>query len=199
MFTGLVEALGIVKSCSFLPKQKSLLFEIQASQLSDSLKIGGSLCVNGVCLTVAKKTRKNVFFNIVGETKKRSTLSELKKDDLVNLERPLKFKGRIEGHFVLGHVDGVGVIQRIETKGSEKSFLISFPTELKLYIFEKGSIAIDGVSLTLGKVSRNFFWVHGIPHTLKSTNFKNFRQKTRVNLETDILAKMTVKQKLKAH
>ena len=199
MFTGLVETVGVVKSACSLPNQRSTLFEIQASRLLGSLKIGGSLCVNGVCLTIIKKRGRNIFFNVVSETKKRSTLLFLKTGNLVNLERPLRTNGRIEGHFVLGHVDAVGVVRRVVTKKNEKSFLISFPKRLNPYVLEKGSIAVDGVSMTLGRLEDNSFWVHCIPHTLKSTNFRNFREKTSVNLEADILAKMAAKQKSKVH
>jgi len=194
-----VEALGVVKSCCALPKQKSLLFQIQTTRWRGSLKAGSSLCVNGVCLTVLKKTGKNIFFNVVNETKKRSTLPFLKAGDQVNLERPLRFQGRLDGHFVLGHVDGVGTIRRIITQGDEKSFLVAFPKPLKLFMVEKGSIAVDGVSLTLGKVARGCFWVHCIPHTLKTTNFKNYRDKTKVNLEADVLAKLAARRKPKVH
>ena len=194
-----MEALGVVRSRRSLPKQRAFLFEIQARKLPGSSRIGSSLCVNGVCLTVVKKTGKNIFFNVVSETRKRSTLSFLKIGDEVNLERPLKPSGRLDGHFVLGHVDAVGIVRRIVARGNEKSFLVAFPGSLKPYVLEKGSIAVDGVSLTLGKVERAYFWVHGIPHTLKSTNFKNFREGTRVNLEADVLAKLAASQKSKVH
>ena len=199
MFTGLIETLGIVISCAALPKRKTLLFKIQAPRLSGSLKAGHSLCVNGVCLTVIKRSGKNLSFHVVGETKKRSNLSYLKEGDAVNLERPLRFKGRVEGHFVLGHVDATGVVRQVINLGKEKSFLIAFPGSLSPAMVEKGSIAVDGVSMTLGRVGRGHFWLHCIPHTLKCTNFKSYRRGTRVNLETDILAKWAARQKPKAH
>ena len=195
MFTGLVEALGVVKSCRALPKRKTLVFEIETVCFSKKLTSGKSLSVNGVCLTVIKRKGDRLYFNMVGETKKRSTLSSLPTGTLVNLERPLKFNGRIDGHFVLGHIDAVGRIKRIQTKGSEKSFLIAFPKTLERFIYEKGSIALDGVSMTIGKLEKRAFWVHSIPHTLKITSFKNYRLKTLVNLETDILAKMAARRK----
>ena len=195
MFTGLVEALGVVKSCRALPKRKTLVFEIETVCFSKKLTSGKSLSVNGVCLTVVKRKGDRLYFNMVGETKKRSTLSSLKTGTLVNLERPLKFNGRMDGHFVLGHIDAVGRIERVQTKGSEKSFLIGFPKTLERFIYEKGSIALDGVSMTIGRIEKRAFWVHSIPHTLKITNFKNYRLKTLVNLETDILAKMAARRK----
>ena len=199
MFTGIIEAVGLVGSCRPAARGKSFILEIRAPKFSRSLKVGGSLSVNGVCLTVIKKKRQHVFFNVIKETLERSTLPSLKAGDAVNLERPLKLNARIGGHFVLGHVDAVGRIRRIVARGNEKSFLVSFPKPLKPYILEKGSIAVDGVSLTVGKAGEGSFWVHGIPHTLKSTNFKNFREKTRVNLEADLLAKLAVQRKPKVH
>lgn len=194
MFTGIVEATGYVKSCRFLPGRRSLVLGIRASKVSKSLKIGGSLSVNGVCLTVIKKSRTTFFFNVVRETLRRSTLARFEIGEKVNLERPMKLSGRLEGHLVLGHVDSVGSVMSVIHKGKEKDFLISFPTALKPYILEKGSIAVDGVSLTLGKIKDNRFWIHCIPHTLKSTNFDSFEKGVKVNLEADVLIKLAAKQ-----
>ena len=194
MFTGIVEATGYVKFCRFLPGRRSLALGIRAPKVSKSLKIGGSLSVNGVCLTVIKKLGTCFFFDVVRETLRRSTLARFKIGEKVNLERPMKLSGRLEGHVVLGHVDSVGSVMSVTKKGKEKDFLISFPAALKSYILEKGSIAVDGVSLTLGKIMDNCFWVHGIPHTLKSTNFDSFKKDVKVNLEADVLTKLAIKQ-----
>ena len=155
----------------------------------DSVKIGGSVSVNGVCLTVVKKTNGGILFELVGETKKRSTLGALRQKNAVNLERPLLWNGRLEGHFVLGHVDAVGRIKKISSAGKEKSFLVAFPGHLKRFILEKGCVAVDGVSLTVGRVLPGAFWVHLIPHTLKTTHFGSFKPGAAVNLEADILLK----------
>ncbi len=199
MFTGLVEAKGIVNSCKALPGRRSLRLEVNVSELSKGIRIGGSLCVNGVCLTVIRKSGNNICFDLLSETKKKSNLPYLKKGDIVNLELPLKAGSRLEGHLVQGHVEGVGMIRQIRPNEREKSFLVSFPIALRSFIFEKGSIALNGVSLTIGKVRRNNFWVHCVSHTLKSTNFKDFQKGTKVNLETDILAKMAARGRAKVH
>jgi riboflavin synthase len=194
VFTGIVETTGQVKSCRFSPGRRSLVLGIRAIKVSKNLKIGGSLSVNGVCLTIIRKSGNCLFFNVVRETLRRSTLSRFEIGEKVNLERPMKLNGRLEGHIVLGHVDSVGSVIRITKKGREKDFLISFPATLKPYILEKGSIAVDGVSLTLGKIMDNRFWVHCIPHTLKSTNFDSFKKGVKVNLEADVLTKLAAKQ-----
>ncbi len=191
MFTGIVEASGVVKGWKKEPGRAPLL-EIRTAVFSRGAKIGGSISVNGACLTVTKKKGASLFFNVIGETKSRTTLGKLRAGDRVCLERPLKWAGRIEGHFVQGHVDGVGRVRRVLKKGHEKSFLISFPIGLKRSLVEKGSVAVDGVSLTIGKTVKGAFWVHCIPHTLKATNFDAYRAGTKVNLEGDILIKSRV-------
>ena len=196
MFTGVVEATGIVETCRFLPGRRSLALSVRVPKFSRSLKIGGSLAVNGVCLTVIKKKGASVSFQVIGETLRRSELGHLKNGDLVNLERPMKMNGRLEGHIVLGHVDAVGTVRRVIEKRDQKDIFVSFPKKLKPAILEKGSIAIDGVSLTIGKVTAHGFWIHLIPHTLKATNLKSCHRGSRVNLETDILVKLATKPKV---
>ncbi len=191
MFSGIIETTGKVRAFKRLPGQTHML-EIEAPKISKGLKIGGSVSVNGACLTLIKKKGPTLFFNVVQETRKRTVLSTLKSGDRVNLERPLRLRDRVEGHYVLGHVDGVGQIRRVLEKGKEKSFLISFPRGLKPYLVEKGSVAVDGVSLTVGKISRNACWVHCIPHTLSTTISHFYHAKTKVNLETDVLAKLAL-------
>jgi len=191
MFTGIIEVLGCVRG--FKPvKGLTYTLEVEAPKISKGFKMGGSLSVNGACLSLVKKKGTRLFFNVINETKKRTMFNDLKTGDKVNLERPLKFSGRVEGHFVLGHVDGVGIVRRVLEKGKEKSFLIAFPAGLKPYLVEKGSVAVDGVSMTLGKVTGNTFWVHCIPHTLTSTLFGTYKTKTKVNLEADLLAKLAL-------
>ncbi len=191
MFTGIIEAQGLIRDFKY--RKKNGVLEIEAPKISRGLKVGGSLAVNGVCLTVVKKRRHRLFFNIVSETYERTTLGTLKKGVLVNLERALKANARIEGHFVLGHVDGVGEILKVLEAKRQKSFLISFPRHLRAYLTEKGSVAVDGVGLTLGKISKNAFWVHCIPHTLKVATLGRTTVKNKVNLEADIVAKLIAK------
>ena len=191
MFTGIVESLGRVKALRPAGRRRAGRLDIEAPKAAGSLRKGSSLSVNGACLTVIGKSGKKLSFDLVQETERRTALGRLRPGDRVNLERPLRYNRRIEGHFVLGHVDGVGRVVKVAQKGNEKSFLVQFPRRLRRYFVEKGSVAVDGVSLTLGKVSGNRFWVHGIPHTLKSTNFGGYRTNTLVNIEADILAKLT--------
>ncbi len=188
MFTGIIEAQGTLSEVHRSQKLRTLGIKVPA--IFSRLKIGASVAVNGVCLTVVKRRGRIVFFNLVSETRKKSNLGDLGIGDFVNLERPLKSGARIEGHLVLGHVDGRGQVRKIITGGHEKSFLIRFPKRLERSLVEKGSIAVDGVSLTLGKVVGNSFWIHCIPHTLKNTTLSRYRVNAKVNLETDLLAKM---------
>lgn len=190
MFTGIIESLGRVRALDQAGRRGAGRLEIEAPKAAGSLKKGSSLSVNGACLTVIEKKGNRLSFNLVEETQRRTALGRLRPGDWVNLERPLTYRRRIEGHFVLGHVDGVGRIVKVINKGNQRSFLIQFPKRLKRYFAEKGSVAVDGVSLTLGKVSGGRFWIHGIPYTLKSTNFRAYKISTAVNIEADILAKL---------
>lgn len=188
MFTGIVEAVGTVDRV--VEGKKQTLFVIQAP--FKKLKLGSSLAVNGVCLTVIGQEKSFYSFNLLNETIKRTNLAALKKGSRVNLERPLKIGSRIEGHIVQGHVDGVGKILKVVTKGREKSFLIKCSKKLGRYLFEKESIAIDGISLTLGKTTPTSFLVYCVSHTLKSTIAHTYLANSSVNLEIDIISKYLV-------
>ena len=190
MFTGIVEQTGIVKKISRAAGKFRL--GIGSARLFRRVRAGDSVSVNGACLTVTSHRGAAVFFDAVPETLQRTALGELEPGSEVNLELPLKWNGRVSGHFVLGHVDGVGVIKKIEIKRSQKSFLVQFPKALRPFIVEKGSMAVQGVSLTVGKVKEGSFWAHLIPHTLKRTNFKDLKPGCRVNLEVDYLAKLAI-------
>ncbi len=184
MFTGIVEATGVVAAC------RGDRLALRAGAAFARLKTGASLAVNGACLTVAAKKDRTLFFDLLAETRRRTALGVLRTGDRVNLERPLRYGARIEGHFVTGHVDGRGKVARVLTRGRHKSAFIVFPGALRRYFFEKGSVALDGVSLTLGRVEHGGFWVHWIPHTLRGTALGNYRAGRPVNLEADILAKL---------
>lgn len=190
MFTGIIERTGLVKKIS--RDAGKFRLGIQSLRLFRRIRAGDSVSVNGVCLTVTGRKSRVVFFDAVPETLRRTALGELKEGVEVNLELPLKWKARVSGHFVLGHVDGVGVIKKIVKKGSQKSFLVRFPRALRSFMAEKGCIAVHGVSLTLGKVGKNSFWIHIIPHTLEETNLKNLEAGCRINLEVDYLAKLAI-------
>ncbi len=189
MFTGIVECLGKVTRIGKGPRRSVSLIEVRGPAVARGARIGASVAVNGVCLTVIKNRGPRLAFHVMTETKRRSTLGELSQGSLVNLERPLKYRGRIEGHFVLGHVDGMGCVRKIQKGKRQSSFLIQAPARLRHYLIEKGSIAIDGVSLTIGKVRKSSFWVHCIPHTLRATTFGSLKEGSKVNLEADILIK----------
>jgi riboflavin synthase len=182
VFTGIIEEQGLVKE---LTKKSPGHFrlEIKASAILKGLKIGGSVAVNGACLTAVKKEGGVVHFDVIAETLRRTTLGGLRAKDRVNLERPVRSGSRFEGHFVLGRVE------RIQESRGQKDLYVSFPKALYPYLVEKGSVALDGVSLTLGKVSRKGFWVHLVPHTLRVTTLGRRTRGSKLNLEADILLK----------
>ncbi|RMF12550.1 MAG: riboflavin synthase, partial [Alphaproteobacteria bacterium] len=157
------------------------------------LRKGDSLAVNGCCLTVVKIDRKKsgavASFDLLEETWKRTAFSDLKKGDLVNLERSLTPDGRLGGHFVTGHVDGVGRIRKWEAKGGDYLLEISAPKGVMDYVVEKGSIAVDGISLTVADVGKNWFRIWIIPHTYQVTNLRRRAKGERVNLEADLIGK----------
>jgi riboflavin synthase len=153
------------------------------------LHLGNSVAVNGACLTVIARRRSTLRFDVLNETLQRTNLEFARKGALVNLERPLRADARLDGHFVLGHVDGRGKVRRFEREGRDYVLEIEAPPSIMRYVIEKGSIAIDGISLTVASVRRNWFRVWIIPHTRKMTNLRECRGGDRVNLEADILGK----------
>ncbi len=194
MFTGIVEKIGVVRELKKNSKRRTrtLVLDVRGG-LSRTLGIGGSVAVNGACLTLVRKKAGTLSFELVAETLRRTTLRDLKPGDRVHLELPLKGNSRLDGHFVLGHVDGVGEVLRVKRSDGEMSLLVSPPKPLRPFFLEKGSIAVDGVSLTVGRVSARSFWLHLIPHTLKKTCFGGLKAGDRVNLEADILVKLLSK------
>ena len=191
MFTGIVQGCGIVRQ--WTPQKKSWRLVLEAPKKFPLIKIGGSISVNGACLTVVKKQGKFYHFDLIAETLRRTSFKNLKEGGLVNLEPALRKNDRIEGHFVQGHVDGVGVIQKIIRRKQDACFVISFPSKLRPYLVEKGSITVHGVSLSLGTVKKNKFHVYLIPHTLKLTTFQVLKVGDFVNLEADLLVKLLKK------
>lgn len=187
MFTGIIEAAGRV---IFLKKNgPTVRLTLAVPLFYRTLKRGSSVAVNGVCLTVAAKNGRIFSFDVVSETLRRSSLGRLALGERVNLERPMLARHRVHGHFVLGHVDAVGKIHAVSARGRTKNFQVSFPMRLRRFFVEKGSVAVDGVSLTLGRVGRNSFHLHLIPETMKRTTFGLYKKGRRVNLEADILMK----------
>lgn len=197
MFTGIIGTLGTVTGLGRLAKSTgTLLLEIDPGRLDrKGLRKGSSVAVNGACLSVVSMKGRRLCFHVVAETQKRTALGRLKSGERVHLERPLIWKGRVDGHFVSGHIDGTARIARIKARGRERDLLVRCPSALSRAIAPKGSVALDGVSLTVGKVTKDGFWVHLIPHTLKHTRFGTLRAGARVNLETDLAAKLVLKRR----
>ncbi len=194
MFTGIVVGTGKVKKITKNTKNRSAVqMTVDLGKQAKGLKMGQSVALNGVCLTVTKLSKNLGRFEMIDETTKKTDLGNLKIGSIVNIERSLKAGDRLEGHFVLGHVDGVGIIKKIIKKPKEVQVWFEVPKKLVKYIVKKGSIAIDGISLTVVEVKKNLFSVSFIPHTIKVTNFKTKKVGDTVNIETDILGKYILK------
>jgi len=187
MFTGIIEELGQVRSVS--RKGRMSLLVISAGKVVDDLKTGDSISVNGTCLTVVDHDKQSISFEVMQETMQVTNLGSLKAYDRVNLERSLKVGERVSGHFVTGHIDCVGLIRRKSYINDNLSFEIAVPLEFMKYCLPKGSIAVDGISLTLMNKKSNIFSVYIIPHTLDNTTLGFKGPSDKVNIEFDILAK----------
>jgi riboflavin synthase len=190
VFTGLVADLGTVSGVEAGGDGRRLLIE---SDLAGELGEGDSVAVNGVCLTATTITGRAFTADVMHETLRRSTLAGVAPGSRVNLELPLRAHDRLGGHFVQGHVDGVGTIAAVEEDGFARVVTIAAPPGLLRYVVEKGSIAVDGVSLTVASVSSDTFAVSLIPETLERTNLGAAAPGTPVNLEVDVLAKYVEK------
>jgi riboflavin synthase len=187
MFTGIVEELGVVENLT--KRQNFLRLGIKAKKILPGLKTGDSIAVNGVCLTVIEIKKDAVFFDCIEETLKLTNLGRLRLNDKVNLERPLKSEGFLSGHFVTGHIDGRGKIVKKINKGEQLDLFVAADKEILAYLVPKGSIALDGVSLTLVETGQNGFSVSLIPHTLRMTILGFKKSGDWVNIEVDIFAK----------
>lgn len=185
MFTGIVEAVGVVDDATEEPsgRRLSIAWPGFASPL------GSSISVNGACLTVVEITDTGFAVDVVWETLRRTTLGSLESGSRVNLERAMPATGRFDGHIVQGHVDGVGKVRGIEDEGGSRRMRIEAPASVARYLAEKGSVAVDGVSLTVTDVTAEEFEVALVPHTLRVTTLGERTTGDRVNLEADILAK----------
>ena len=194
MFTGIVEGIGKIEKISKNTKTRSAIqMTVNLGKHAKGLKIGQSVALNGVCLTATKLSKSNCIFEMIEETTLKTDLGNLKLGDIVNIERSLKTGDRLEGHFVLGHVDGVGIIKKIQNKPKEVQVWFEIPKKLSKYVVKKGSIAVDGISLTVVDVKNNLASVCLIPHTMEITNFKTKNVGDKLNIETDILGKYILK------
>jgi riboflavin synthase len=187
VFTGIVEERGRVRRLEAGPDGGSLAIECEVV-LEDATP-GASLAVNGACLTVREREDRGLSFDLSPETLDRTTLGALRPGDPVNLERPVTLLTRLGGHLVQGHVDGVGIVDRVEQAGAGAEVRITLPPIQLRYVSEKGSVAVDGVSLTVTSVSDGGFNVALIPHTLAATTLGGVREGDRVNVEVDVLAR----------
>ncbi len=187
MFTGLIEEIGVIER--IVPHGRATDLVIKAGRVLGDVAEGDSIAVSGVCLTVTGFDAATFTVQAVAETLRRATLSGLTRGARVNLERSLSLGDRLGGHLVQGHVDGTGTVTAVRGGADNKEFTIAHPPELGRYVAEKGSIAVDGISLTVTALGSGTFGVSVIAHTLTATTLAHTRTGDRVNLETDVIAK----------
>lgn len=187
MFTGIIERVGSVGAVE--PHGELFRIEIDAGPVAEGVRVGDSVAVNGGCLTVTAAAGERLTFEAVAETLDRTALGDLVAGSRVNLERAMRADGRFDGHIVQGHVDGTGRVRELRREGDDVRLLVECDAELAGQLVEKGSVAIDGVSLTVSAVSEMDFEVALIPHTLEATTLGALRPSDRVNLEVDVLGK----------
>ena len=194
MFTGIIVGTGKVTKLDQKTKNRSAIqMPVNLGKYAKGLKIGQSVAINGVCLSATKISNNNCVFEMIDETTKKTDLGNVKAGSTVNIERSLKVGDRLEGHFVLGHIDGVATITKIEKKPKEVKIWFKIPKKLTKYVVKKGSIALDGISLTLVDVKKDVASVCLIPHTINVTNFKSKKIGDKLNIETDVLGKYILK------
>ena len=191
MFTGIVEEMGVIKSIR--KGASSAVLEIQAQVVLEDVHIGDSIAVNGVCLTATSFTPPTFTADVMHETLNRSSLANLRPGSRVNLERAMAANGRFGGHIVAGHVDGVGTVLQTRKDDNAIWYTIGASPEVLRYVVEKGSITIDGISLTVAKVTDADFSISAIPHTVAVTVLQDRKPGDTVNLETDIIGKYVEK------
>ncbi len=191
MFTGIIEETG--KVLSFQRGEKAWRLKLAASVVLRGLQLGDSIAVNGCCLTVVEFDAGTVQFDLLEETVRLTNFKALAAGSIVNLERSLSFGGKMGGHFVTGHVDGQGTIEVFERRGADTYLRVKVPAGQGRYLIHKGSIAIDGISLTVAEVEGDSFAVWLIPHTCEVTNLRSRKAGEQVNLEFDMLGKYVEK------
>ncbi|MCH8034542.1 MAG: riboflavin synthase [Bacteroidetes bacterium] len=187
MFTGIIEEIGKVSEVNPIPGGKTI--KISVVKILNDISVNDSVSVNGVCLTATDVEEKGFTVDAVGVTLEKSTFAELQISSPVNLERSLKLSDRLGGHFVLGHVNGTGVIKEIIKLGDNYLMRINVPDNMKKYLIDEGSITIDGISLTIAELKDSTIGISIIPHTWNKTTLQYKNAEDRVNIETDVLAK----------
>lgn len=191
MFTGIIEGVGTVRSVRH--RGEALEIEVSCEFDLERSNVGDSVAVNGCCLTITSRLGKSFWADVSPETLATSTLGALAVGGRVNLERALAVGGRLDGHIVQGHVDGVGTVAAVRERSGTREITIEIPSNLSRYIVEKGSVAVDGVSLTVNRCHESDFTVTVIPHTALKSTFQEMRPGARVNLEVDIIGKYVEK------
>jgi len=188
MFTGIIESVGSIISIDNHGDDKSITISAAGMNLED-LKTGDSIAVNGICLTITELNSNQISVDVSAETLSCTTFNSVNSGSKVNLERAMRLSDRLHGHLVSGHVDAVGVIKECTQDARSEKFKIEYPESVQRYISKKGSICVDGVSLTVNEKQNNRFVVNIIPHTLQNTIFVDYKPGTRVNIEVDIIAR----------
>jgi len=185
MFTGIIQNIGLFKGY----RQGKQEIAVQAPSLASQIEIGGSLAVNGVCLSLIRKEKDTLFFNLSLETIKVTTLGSLRPNERLNLEHPLSLSTPLSGHLLSGHVDCRAKVIRISERKNGRRLKISFPPDQRNYFIPKGSVAANGVSLTIAELGNSWFEVELIPITLKNSNLGDLRAGDAVNVECDMIGK----------
>ena len=188
MFTGIIQAIGNISKIDSNGPDSRIVFKAGRMKLDD-VKIGDSVSVNGVCLSITEKTKDSFSSDLSSETLSLTTFIEMRANSKVNLEKAMNFSSRVNGHLIAGHVDGVGVIKEMKNDGRSILILIEFPEELDKYISKKGSIAVDGVSLTINGTKESTFSINIIPYTLSGSIISEYNIGTKVNIEVDLIAR----------
>lgn len=191
MFTGIIEETGTV--VAFTETAKAWQLQLSAQAVLADVALGDSIAVNGCCLTVTRFDADNLYFDVLAETRRLTNFDTLAPGTLVNLERSLRFDGKVGGHFVSGHIDGPGEVEIFEPRGADYYLRVRGPAGMGRYLVQKGSIAIDGISLTVAEVEGDHFAVWLIPHTIAVTNLHTRTVGEHVNLEFDLLGKYVEK------
>ena len=187
MFTGIIEELGTIRTIA--TAREGARVEVAARAVLADARLGDSIAVNGVCLTVVELARDGFAADVSAETLRRTSLKQARSGTRVNLERPLTPSTRLGGHIVQGHVDGTGQFLDARASGDGWVVRVGFPAELARYLVEKGSVAVDGISLTVAALDEAWFEIAVIPHTWNVTNLSSLERGAAVNLEVDIIAK----------
>lgn len=187
MFTGIVEALGVVTD--LIRDGDNMRLTIESAQIAPGLKLGDSIAINGTCLTAVELTATSFAADAVPETLAKTNLGDLVQGSQVNLERPMRADGRFDGHIVQGHVDSIGTVIGVDPEGDGRRFSIEVADSIRRYIVDKGSVTVDGVSLTVAALTERGFQIALIPHTLQVTILGQRQIGDRVNIEIDVIAK----------